>query len=246
MSSEQAHPSVSVRRSLFVLFASLLMCGVSVSAQTVQVSPALPTTQDAIVLEASFACNPIDPPTIDGQTITLAITGPLRPCNAGPFVPFSFPLPPLPAGSYTVRWLVDGTPLAGTTVFQVGPPNTILNLLSSRFQVTATFIDPITGAQKTAQAVQLSDESGYFWFFGSTNTEISLKILNGQIINGRSWIFLASMTTVGFTVKITDLQTPPNCAFADDTSSCFSRTYTSQAGTNQNFFDLQTFTGMTP
>jgi hypothetical protein len=210
------------------------------------VSPALPTTQDAIVLEASFACNPIDPPTIVGQTITLAVTGPLRPCNAGPFVPFSFPLPPLPAGSYTVRWIVDGTPLAVTTVFQVGPPNTILNLLSSRFQVSTTFTDPITGAQKTAQAVQLSAESGYFWFFGSTNTEISLKILNGQIINGRSWIFLASMTTVGFTVKVTDLQTPPNCAFAGDTSSCFSKTYTSQAGTNQNFFDLQTFTGMTP
>jgi hypothetical protein len=246
MSSEQSQPSVSARWSVVLLFAVLVLCGASLAAQTVQVSPALPTTQDSVVLQASLACNPINPPTIVGQTITLTITVPLEPCNAGPFVPFSFPLPPLPAGSYTVRWIVDGTPLAETTVFQVGPTNMILNLLSSRFQVSSTFTDPITGAQKTAQAVQLSDESGYFWFFGSTNTEISLKILNGQIINGRTWIFLASMTTVGFTVKVTDLQTPPHCSFAGDTLSCFSKTYTSPAGTNQNFFDLQTFTGTTP
>src|SRR5258707_13748665 len=142
MSSKQAQSSASFRRSLLVPFAALLMCGASLSAQSVHVSPALPTTQDAIVLEASFACNPINPPMIDGQTITLEVTGPLRPCNAGPFVPFSFPLPPLPAGSYTVRWTVDGTPLAETTVFQVGPPTTILNLLSSRFQVTPPFTHP--------------------------------------------------------------------------------------------------------
>jgi hypothetical protein len=131
-------------------------------------------------------------------------------------------------------------------VFQVTAPTQSLTLQTGRFLVTATFTDPITGAQQTAQAVQLSDESGYFWFFGSTNTELSLKILNGQLINGRSWLFLASMTTVGFSVKVTDLRTPPDCTFAGDTSSCFSKTYTAQAGTNQNFFDLQTFTGTTP
>jgi hypothetical protein len=243
MSSEPTHPSVSARRSLFVLFASLLVCGASLSAQTVQVSPALPTTQDAIVLEASLACNPINPPTIAGHAITLTVTVPLEPCAAGFIVVHSFPLPPLPEGSYTVSWIVDGTPLPETTVFQVRSPNTNLLLQNSRFLVTATFTDPATGAQKTAQAVQLSDQSGYFWFFGSTNTELSLKILNGQLINGRSWIFLASMTTEGFSVKVTDLQTPPNCPFAGDGSSCFSKTYTSPAGTNQNFFDLQSFAG---
>jgi hypothetical protein len=240
MSSEQMQLSVSVRRSVVLLFA---LCGASLSAQTVMVSPALPTIEDAIVLQASLACNPINPPTIAGQAITLTVTVPLEPCNAGPFVPHSFPLPPLPAGSYTVSWIVDGTPLPETTVFQVAPPNASLHLQNSRFVVTATFTDPITGTQKTAHAVQLSDQSGYFWFFDSTNTELSLKILNGQLINGRSWLFLASMTTVGFSVKVTDLQTPAGCAFAGDTSSCFSKAYTSTAGTNQNFFDLQTFTG---
>jgi hypothetical protein len=248
MSSEQAQSSVPVRRSLLLLFAAaaLLMCGASLSAQTVMVSPALPTTQDAIVLQASFACNPIDPPTIDGQTFTLNVTGPLRPCGPGPYPPTSFPLPPLPEGSYTVVWTVNGSPLGETTVFQVTSPNTSLFLQSGRFLVTATFTDPATGAQKTAQAVQLSDESGYFWFFGSTNTELSLKLLNGQVINGRSWLFLASMTTEGFSVKVTDQQTPPNCRFTSNGSSCLSKTYTSPAGTNQNFFDLQTFPGTTP
>jgi len=250
MSSTQAQSSLPVRRSLFPLFAAaaLLMCGASLSAQTVLVSPALPTTQDAIVLEASYACNPIDPPAIDGRTITLNVPGPLRPCPPGPYPPTSLPLPALAEGSYTVVWTVDGSslPFSETTVFQVTSPNTSLFLQSGRFLVTATFTDPATGAQKTAQAVQLSDESGYFWFFGSTNTELSLKLLNGQVINGHSWVFLASMTTEGFSVKITDQETPPNCRFAGNGASCLSKTYTSPAGTNQNFFDLQTFPGTVP
>lgn len=250
MSSEQAQSSVPVRRSLLLLFAAtaLWMCGASLSAQTVLVSPALPTNQDAIVLQASFGCNPIDPPVIDGQTITLNVAGALRPCGPGPYPPTSFPLPPLPEGSYTINWTVNGShlPFPETTVFQVTSPNTSLFLQSGRFLVTATFTDPATGVQKTAQAVQLSDESGYFWFFGSTNTELSLKLLNGQIINGHSWLFLASMTTMGFSVKVTDQETPTNCRFTGFGSSCLSKTYTSPAGTNQNFFDLQTFPGTTP
>ncbi|MBW8876237.1 MAG: hypothetical protein JF614_14825 [Acidobacteria bacterium] len=245
MSSEPTQPSV--RRSLVFLFVSLILSGTSLSAQQVRVSPALPTIQDSIVLQASFACNPINPPTIEGQTITLTVTGPLRPCAAGLNTWSSFPLPPLPAGSYTVRWLVDGFELQTTTVFQVAPPNTILSLLSNRFQVITTFSDPFTGTKKGADAVQLSDESGYFWFFSDTNAEITVKILDGQVVNGRSWVFIGSMTTVGFTVLVTDLQTPKDCARLNgDTATCVRKLYTSPAGTNQNIFDLQTFTGTAP
>jgi hypothetical protein len=247
MSSEQAQPSVSARRSVVLLFAFLLSCGASLSAQTVMVSPALPTTQNAIVLQASLACNPINPPTIAGQAIILTVTVPLEPCNAGPFVPQSFPLPPLAEGSYTVSWIVDGTPLPETTVFQVTAPNTILSLLSSRFQVIATFSDPVTGTKMGAEAVQLSDESGYFWFFSSTNAEVTVKILDGQVVNGRSWVFIGSMTTVGFSVLVTDLQTPQGCLQPNgDNAACVRKLYTSPAGTNQNFFDLQTFSGTVP
>jgi hypothetical protein len=78
-----------------------------------------------------------------------------------------------------------------------------------RFLVTATFTNAVTGAQGTAQGVQLSAESGYFWFFDSTNTELSLKILNGQLINGRSWLFLASMTTKGAEAPCEASRSPP-------------------------------------
>jgi hypothetical protein len=248
MSSKQAQSSASFNRSLFVLLAVLLTCGVSLSAQTVHLSPALPTTQDAIVLSAGLGCTPIFPPTIVGHTITVPAQSPVPPCH--PDIDFFqfFALPQLEAGSYTVNWKFLGSQAPDETVlvFQAAAPTQSLTLQTGRFLVTATFTDPVTGAQQTAQAVQLSDESGYFWFFGSTNTELSLKILNGQIINGRSWLFLASMTTVGFSVKVTDLRLPPDCTLAGDNSSCFSKTYSSPAGTNQNFFDLQTFTGTTP
>ena len=125
MSSEQAQSSVSVRRSLFGLFAALalLTCGVSLSAQTAHVSPALPTTQDAIVLQAGYGCAPIFPPTIVGHTITVSSLTPPPPCFPNIDLIQSFPLPPLEAGSYTVNWMFVNTAVVETVfVFQVTAP----------------------------------------------------------------------------------------------------------------------------
>ncbi len=213
----------------------------SLAAQQATVSPALPTTQDAILLEASFLCNPIDPPVFSGRTITLDVPGPLRPCAAGFVLPFSFPLPPLAAGSYTVRWTVAGSPIDATTVFQVAPVSTSLDLLGGRFQVVTTFTHPGGPLVTRAYAATLSDESGYFWFFSSPNVEITTKILDGQIVNGNFWVFIGSMTDVAFTVEVTDLQNPAGCSLPGSLVACTSHSYRATAGHNQSFIDTQSF-----
>jgi len=53
----------------------------------------------------------------------------------------------------------------------------------------------------------LTDESGYFTFFGPANVEVVLKVLNGCSVNQRYWIFIAGLTNVGVTVSVTDAQT---------------------------------------
>ena len=45
-----------------------------------------------------------------------------------------------------------------------------------------------------------------FWFFAEDNLEILLKILDGTAVNGRHWVFYASLSNVRFTVTITDTE----------------------------------------
>jgi hypothetical protein len=135
---------------------------------------------------------------------------------------------PLPAGAYLVELDVDGLPneLQGMTVTE---PTTVLSLVDHRFAVTVDRGGP-------ALAVPLTDESGYFWFFDPTNIELTVKILDGRVVNGHYWVFIASMTDLPYTVKIEDLGSPLcNPAVA---GSCPVKTYTATGGKNGNFIDL--------
>ncbi len=59
--------------------------------------------------------------------------------------------------------------------------------------------------------------------------ELTVKVLDGRPVNGHFWVFVASMTDVGFTMTV------------KDTTTDASRTYVSPASTNQNFIDLNAF-----
>jgi len=47
--------------------------------------------------------------------------------------------------------------------------------------------------------------SGLFWFFGSTNWEVMVKILNGCGLNNRWWVFSAATTNVFYRLEATDV-----------------------------------------
>lgn len=92
-------------------------------------------------------------------------------------------------------------PAAGTATCIPGP--TALCLNGGRFKVEATFLTP-GGTSGTAQVVKLTDETGYLWFFGATNVEAVLKVLNACPVNSRFWVFAGGLTNVQTVVKVTD------------------------------------------
>lgn len=91
-----------------------------------------------------------------------------------------------------------------TTACVGGGP--FLCLSNNRFQVVATWKTP-AGATGSAQGVELTPDSGYFWFFDRTNVELTLKVLNGCSLNNRYWVFLSGVTDVMVTLTVTDTQT---------------------------------------
>ena len=53
--------------------------------------------------------------------------------------------------------------------------------------------------------MSLTDDTGYFWFFDPTNTEMVTKVLNGCAVNGKFWFFGAGLTNVGVSILVQDL-----------------------------------------
>ena len=76
--------------------------------------------------------------------------------------------------------------------------------LNSRFQVSVSWTDPRTGVTGSGQAVPLSRDSGYFWFFNAGSVEMVVKVLDGRPVNGHFWVFDASLSDVETEIRVTD------------------------------------------
>jgi len=83
------------------------------------------------------------------------------------------------------------------------PSPTVLCLSNGRFKVESTWRTR-NGATGLGQAVPLSGDTGYFWFFSSTNVEVVFKVLNACTLNQRFWVFAGGLTDVEVTTKVTD------------------------------------------
>ena len=58
-----------------------------------------------------------------------------------------------------------------------------------------------------AQAVAITGDTGYFWFFNSSNVEVVIKVLNGCAANGHYWVFAGGLTDVRTRIAVTDTRT---------------------------------------
>ncbi|HYL04791.1 MAG TPA: beta-propeller fold lactonase family protein [Thermoanaerobaculia bacterium] len=94
-------------------------------------------------------------------------------------------------------------PAAGTSCT---PNATTMCLNNGRFQVQATFNAGASGSG-AAQAVPLTSDTGYLWFFSASNVEAIVKVLNGCGLNGSYWVFAGGLTNVAVTLTVTDTQT---------------------------------------
>jgi len=109
--------------------------------------------------------------------------------------------------------LVTGLPLVFPTYLAFTPDSaacvgdaTHLCLEGGRFRVEVTWRTP-AGAAGPGQAVRLTGESGYFWFFGAENVELVVKVLDACAFNGRHWVFAGGLTNVATTLTVTDTRT---------------------------------------
>lgn len=79
-----------------------------------------------------------------------------------------------------------------------------LSLLGDRFHVEASW-RTAAGATGTGTPVSLTDETGYFWFFSPTNTEVVVKVLDAcSGPSSRFWVFAGGLTDTEVTLTVTD------------------------------------------
>lgn len=86
------------------------------------------------------------------------------------------------------------------------PTATALCLRGGRFRLTATWRD-FAGKTGAGQAVPLTADTGYFWFFAPANVEVVAKVLDGTPLNGHHWYFAGALSNVEYTVTVTDTVT---------------------------------------
>ncbi|HVR10694.1 MAG TPA: PKD domain-containing protein [Thermoanaerobaculia bacterium] len=142
------------------------------------------------------------------------------------------------AGMYTMELAVSNGQQTAfqTKLIQAGtnPPPcaasaTRLCLDSNRYAVDVTWTAAQGGGTGAGNAVPLTDDTGYFWFFNSSNVEMVIKVLNGCGLNSKFWVFAGGLTNVQVDITVTDTVTgavktyhnPPNTPFQpiQDTSA---------------------------
>lgn len=80
-----------------------------------------------------------------------------------------------------------------------------LCLGAGRFRVRTTW-DTTQGTSGTGKAVRLTADTGYFWFFGSANVELVVKVLDACEPFDRFWVFAGGLTNVHVVLTVDDLE----------------------------------------
>ena len=103
----------------------------------------------------------------------------------------------------TRSWSVE--PWTGSEIGTCAPSSTGLCLNQGRFLVEALW-STADGSSGFGQAVQLTDDAGYFWFFSPNNVEVLTKVLDACGLSSfeNYWVFAAGLTDVQVTLRVTD------------------------------------------
>jgi PKD repeat protein len=104
-----------------------------------------------------------------------------------------------------------------------------LCLGAGRFQVRVSWRVPSQGSSGIGQATPLTGDTGHFWFFTANNIELIVKVVDGRAVNGRFWVFSGALSTVEYTITVTD------------TSTGLVRTYANPSGSLTSLADTNAF-----
>ena len=97
---------------------------------------------------------------------------------------------------------------------------TTLCLNNSRFKVQTQWTTT-AGATGAGQAVSLTGDTGYFWFFTSNNVEMVVKVVNGCDVNSNYWTFAGGLTDVNVVMTVIDTQTGTIRTYTNPQSAAF-------------------------
>ena len=105
--------------------------------------------------------------------------------------------------------------------------DTTLCVQSGRFFVEVSFTDPRNGVTGQAHAVDLTADTGAFWFFDPSNLELMIKVLDGRPVNSHFWVFFGALSDVAYTIRVTDTETGEQRTYVNPHGKLASRADTS-------------------
>jgi len=108
----------------------------------------------------------------------------------------------------------------GNRIREAACPDAALTFFN-RFQVTAFW--ETNSASGPANAVDLTAETGYFWFFNPNNVELVVKVLNACPVPefDRFWVFAAGLTNVEVQLTVVDTQSGQTRAYFNQQGTAF-------------------------
>jgi len=135
----------------------------------------------------------------------------------------------LPGGRFVAAWssfAQDGSSWGifaqrfGTPLAPCAADATTLCLNDGRFQVEVSWATAL-GTSGPGQAVPLTSDTGYFWFFDEANVEIVIKVLEACTPFGNYWVFAGGLTNVEATIVVTDTETGESRAYGNPLGTMF-------------------------
>ncbi len=112
-------------------------------------------------------------------------------------------------GDFFVVWQNTGPDVYGRFGAPLGGGCTqsayALCLNGGRFQVETAW-RTATGSG-SGRRIDLSGDTGAFWFFNGANVELLVKLLTGCSVNGYRWVFSAGLTTVEVDLAVREVAT---------------------------------------
>jgi hypothetical protein len=95
-----------------------------------------------------------------------------------------------------------------------------LCLDNARYRVRTTW-SKTDGSSGQGHAIALTADTGYFWFFNSSNVEAIVKVLEGCGINGHRWVFAGGLTNVLVNLSVTDTVTGTTQTYTNPQGTAF-------------------------
>lgn len=87
--------------------------------------------------------------------------------------------------------------------------------IDGRFRANVTWSSPYQPLSGQGTGVAITRDTGTFWFFEPDNVELAVKVVDGRSVNGKFWVFVASLTDVGYTLSILDRETGAGKSYAN-------------------------------